>query len=294
MANYNHKQTTATDDLVVGAIANYPWKWIEPWVVSLERSGYTGKKAVIAFNNDAETIGQLLRRNFYIKHAPRANRLFQVDRFLFLWQLLRALKVRYVISTDTRDLVFQTNPSLWLERYLPPFRLNVSSECFAHRDSEWNDRGMAESFGEEVRSWMKDKLVYNAGCFAGESDMIRDLCLTIYLMTFTNPYPNPDQFALNVLIQMSPWKEMTRFTPMADGWACQGMAAFAVDPAQKDQSLAILTEKEPVVERDSYIYPANSAEPFCIVHQYDRNPHWCAPIRRKYREGATVREVQKT
>ena len=63
---------------------------------------------------------------------------------------------------------------------------------------------------------MKDKLVYNAGCFAGESDMIRDLCLTIYLMTFTNPYPNPDQFALNVLIQMSPWKEMTRFTPMAD------------------------------------------------------------------------------
>ena len=85
MANYNHKQTTASDDLVVGAIANYPWKWIEPWVVSLERSGYTGKKAVIAFNNDAETIDQLLRRNFYIKHAPRANRLFQVDRFLFLW-----------------------------------------------------------------------------------------------------------------------------------------------------------------------------------------------------------------
>ena len=153
---------------------------------------------------------------------------------------------------------------------------------------------MAESFGEEVRSWMKDKLVYNAGCFAGESDMIRDLCLTIYLMTFTNPYPNPDQFALNVLIQMSPWKEMTRFTPMADGWACQGMAAVAVDPAQKEQSLAILTEKEPVVERDSCIYPANGAEPFCIVHQYDRNPHWCAPIRRKYREGATVREVQKT
>src|SRR5947208_11149091 len=99
---------------------------------------------------------------------------------------------------------------------------------------------MAESFGEEVRSWMKDKLVYNAGCFAGESDVIRDLCLTIYLMTFTNPYPNPDQFALNELIKLSLWKEMTRFRPMADAWECQGMAPVAVVLAQKGHSLAFL------------------------------------------------------
>lgn len=71
------------DDLVVGTIAYYSWEQIEPWVISLERCGYTGKNVVIAHCLAAEVIERLVEHGFYIKNIPRHNRAIHVDRFLF-------------------------------------------------------------------------------------------------------------------------------------------------------------------------------------------------------------------
>src|SRR6266550_1782774 len=269
-------------DLVVGAVAHYPWKEIEPWVVSLERSGYTGHRAVIAYNLAPDVIERLMARNFYIKHIVRQDRLIHVDRFFFLWELLNQMEARYVIATDTRDLVFQTNPSAWLEEHLPPFRLNVSSECLAYKDEEWGNQNMLATFGPDIHAWMKDKTIYNAGSFAGEASVVRDLCLSIYLICYQNAANNPDQAALNVLINLSPWKEITRFNSMADGWACQ--AGTVADPSKMSTSRPLLKEPEPIMNTDGSIYPAGGVSPFCIVHQYDRNPAWKSFIRSKYRD----------
>jgi len=195
------------DDLVVGAIAYYSWDKIEPWVVSLERCGYTGKKAVIAHCLTAEVIERLVEHGFYIRSVAHHSRMFNVDRFFFLWQLLHEMEARYVISTDTKDLVFQTNPTSWLENNLPPHRLVVGSECIAYKDDVWNLQNMRSSYGEEVRNWMKDKTVYNSGNIAGEAKAVCDLCLNIYLMGYHNIIPfTTNQSALNVLINLSPWK----------------------------------------------------------------------------------------
>jgi len=267
-------------DLVVGAMANYSWEEIEPWVVSLEESGYTGQKAAIAYNVTPDAIERLVARDFFIKHVTRQRRVIHVDRFFYLWEILHEIEARYVIATDTRDLIFQTNPSAWLERYLPPFRLNVGSECIAHKDQAFNDEGMLATFGPEVCAWMKEKLVYNAGSFAGEASAIRDLSLNIYLLCHQNAYCNPDQFALNLLINLSPWKEITRFSSMADGWACQG--AIVANPPEMETFRPLLKEPEPILGSDGLVYPAENKSPFCIVHQYDRDPAWKAAIMRKY------------
>src|SRR5258708_37197086 len=164
-------------DLVVGAIANYRWQTIEPWVVSLERSGYMGQKAAIVHNVAPDVIDQLVARGFYVKNVAHHSRFFTVDRFFSLWQLLSETGARYVISTDTRDVVFQTNPSIWLEEHLPPFRLNVGSECLAYKDEPWNNQNMWMTYEAEVYAWMREKTVYNAGTIAGEAGTMRDLAL---------------------------------------------------------------------------------------------------------------------
>jgi len=186
-----------------------------------------------------------------------------------------------VIATDTKDLIFQTNPSTWLEEHLAPFDLTVGSECVTHKDTIFNDEGMLAAFGRDVHAWMKDKLVYNAGNLAGQASTVRDLCLNIYLMCRQNAYSNPDQFALNVLINLDPWKRITRFSSMADGWACQ--AANVADPVKLKTVRPYLREPEPVLRANGFIYPADSNTPFCMVHQYDRNPLWRAIIMSKYR-----------
>jgi hypothetical protein len=282
LTNNGHQVETAVNDLVVGAAAHYSWEQIEPWVVSLERSGYTGQRAVIAYNLAPDVIGRLTTRGFYIKHVVRQDRLIHVDRFFLLWQLLHEVEARYVIATDTGDLVFQTNPSTWLEEHLHPFCLNVGSESLAHKDQDFNDQGMLAAFGPDVCSWMKEKTVYNAGSVAGEAGSLRDLSLNIYLMCFQNAYSNADQFALNVLINLSPWKEITRFNSMADGWACQ--VGTVADPSRMNTFRPHLKESEPVFKTNGFIYPAGSATPFCIVHQYDRNPVWESSIRNRYRD----------
>jgi len=269
-------------DLVVGAAAHLSWNDIEPWVVSLERSGYTGQKAMIAYNLASNAMDQLTRRGFYIKHAVRQDRAIHVDRFFYMWQLLFELEARYVIATDTRDLIFQTNPSAWLEEHLPPFRLNVGSECLAYKDEEWGSKNMLATFGPSVHRWIKDETIYNAGSFAGETRLVRDFCLNIYLVSCQNRVNNPDQAALNVLVNLSPWKEITRYSRMEDGWACQ--AGTVADPSKISTLSAFLREPEPVLNARGLVCPAGSAQPFCLVHQYDRNPDWNMAIRKKYHE----------
>ena len=149
--------------------------------------------------------------------------MFNVDRFFFLWQLLHEIEAPYVISTDTRDLVFQevrdryviatetrdlvfqTNPSLWLEKHLAPFRVMVGSEGVAYKDAPESNSDMGAFFGPAVRAWMRDKIVYASESIAGEISAVRDSSLNIYLMGYHNIAPFPtDQAALNVLINLFP------------------------------------------------------------------------------------------
>lgn len=269
-------------DLVVGAAAHLSWNDLEPWVVSLERSGYTGQKAIIAYDLASDVMQRLTGRGFYIKHVVRQDRAIHVDRFFYLWELLYELDARYVIATDTRDLIFQTNPSAWLEEHLPPFRLIVGSECLAYKDEEWGSKTMLATFGPDVHRWIKNETIHNAGCFAGEARLVRDFCLNIYLMSCQNRVNLPDQQALNVLVNLSPWKGITRYSQMADGWACQ--AGTVADPAKMNRLRPFLKEAEPVLNAQGLVCPAVSAQPFCLVHQYDRNPEWNLTMKSKYHD----------
>ena len=53
-------------DLVIGAITGYNFDAIEPWVNSLERSGFDGDKAMLCYNISFDVANELTKRGFKV------------------------------------------------------------------------------------------------------------------------------------------------------------------------------------------------------------------------------------
>ena len=64
--------------------------------------------AIIAFNQDSN--GNL---------TYNSNMMVHVERFFHIYNVLKDNLYRYVITTDVKDVIFQKNPSEWLENNLP-------------------------------------------------------------------------------------------------------------------------------------------------------------------------------
>jgi len=117
-------------DIVVGCITNYGWEQIKCWVNSLDQSGFDGLKVMICYNTDYSVAEELSKRGYTIfafskndeqqrLEYTKENFNIVVDRFLhisyFLGRLSNKEQYRYVIATDVKDVVFQRNPSKWIE-----------------------------------------------------------------------------------------------------------------------------------------------------------------------------------
>ena len=49
------------NDIVIGSITGYDFDKIKPWVNSLDRSGFTGTKAMLCYNVSYETVEELVK-----------------------------------------------------------------------------------------------------------------------------------------------------------------------------------------------------------------------------------------
>ena len=53
-------------DLVIGCCTNYDWDKLKYWVNSINRCGYEGHKAMVAFNISFDTIEKLIQSGFEV------------------------------------------------------------------------------------------------------------------------------------------------------------------------------------------------------------------------------------
>lgn len=280
-------------DIVIGAITGYSFDKIEPWVNSLDRSGFDGVKAMLCYNIDYSVAEELVKRGYMILALGQDetnkklvyNKDFNivVERFLHLWYFLRKLQgdYRYVITTDVKDVVFQTNPSTWLEQNMGDKKINVACESIRYRDEEWGNHNLFKSFGPMIYEANKDNLIFNAGTLSGEFKTITDLFLNIYQWCNTTTHyieggGGPDQAALNILLNMHPYKDVTRFSMSEEGWAAQ---LGTTGPQIAGKYGAKLVEKSPILVDNTVC--TSEGNPFALVHQYDRTP-WKEIIEKKY------------
>lgn len=284
-------------DVVIGAITNYSFDKIEPWVNSLEKSGFTGDKIMVCYNIDYDTVSELVKRNFIILGFNRdeekqslvyhkENFNICLERFGHMYYFLKEAqeKYRYLIATDVRDVIFQRNPSEWLEENLGDKKINASSESIRYKDENWGRDNLKLSFSEFLYEVNKDNIIHNAGVLSGDYETMLDLFLNISLSCGASPVHvpgggGPDQAALNILLNLKPYRDITRFTSSEDGWAAQ--LGTTVDPYKLPAYGPVLTDPSPRLENGKVV--TSTGKEFTIVHQYDRIPQWKDIIEKQYR-----------
>lgn len=282
-------------DLILGSFTNYDWSKIRYWANSIDASGFKGDKGVIIYNADLTTAQRLNERGFKImafNQDPQTGNLFYngqliivVERFLhlhgFMENLLRDNDYRYVIHTDVKDVVFQRNPSEWLDANMGDARILASCESLQYQHEPWGDENVRNSF-PWIYDRMKSRPIWNCGVQAGDARTMKDLWLAIYLMSVgsqaaTKVY-NPDQAAYNVLLSMEPYSGITRFAMSEDGWACQ--AGTTIDPAKISGFKPHLLEAQPLWDGGNAT--TSKGEVHYVLHQYDRVPTWKAVVESRY------------
>lgn len=284
-------------DLIIAAASNYDWTKLQYWVNSIRKSGFEGDVAIVGTNMTKDTIDRLTKEgvilSLYGKQTENGdvvshqNGAPHVERFFYLWNFLNSTKedYRYVITTDSRDVIFQSNPSLWLENALVFHSLVASSEGMRYKNEPWGDKNLLETFGPYFHNQLKDTFINNVGVIAGDFEHVKGLLLFIFQMSVNRSIPIVDQAVYNFILNTPPFFNDTFFTTNDDGWAVNlGTSIEAVKAGSGDigarchgnaTEFAKYTmsyeDTQPTLTDDGVV-KTKDGTPSVIVHQWDRIP----------------------
>ena len=279
-------------DLIFGAADNYTWEQIRPWAKSIRDCGFTGDAVLLLYRGDVGeiakhcadldiTVLQAQIDNWAkpIEHNRRGRDTQSHQlRFFHLWQFLdgnaladpdiRAVDYyRFVITTDTRDVVFQRDPIGFLEPNLTKgvSEILAPSEGIRYCDEKWGADNVKQGFGPYIAATSQKFEIFNVGTIAGRAQAIRDLSLTLFSMGEGRFIPN-DQSAFNLLVNGD--LLTVRRVAHNEGWACQ--CGVMVDPTKIIGYRPHLLGPEPKFN-DGYAYTSTDKQ-FYLLHQYERVP----------------------
>ena len=287
-------------DLVIGAIGDYRFDQIQNWVNSLNKCGFEGDKILVSYNsNDAlikelrengievyeietdakgQKVDQFITNSGHV-NASNAHLLVHNVRFFHMWQLLKQFQTdgrtfKRIIHTDVRDVIFQTNPSDWLDMNMTT-EIVSPSESVRYWDEPWNRDNFRRSFGDiAFMNLAPNMLVSNVGTFAAKADTAIDLCLHIYLLTVGQWHT--DQPAFNVIVN-TVYKDRTQWAGTKEYWAAQ---IGALIEARSKLGDAVL-EPAPIMNEDGLVVNEDG-NAFPLLHQYERVPGWFDKLTEKY------------
>ena len=293
-------------DLIIGGASNYGWNELKCWINSIKMSGFEGDIKLVTTNVSKETVEKLSKEgiglSIYGKQQEDGSFQSQtslpphVERFFYLWDTIDSIKSNYdhIITTDTRDVIFQSNPTDWLKNNLNEKRLVASSEGLKYEDEPWGNQNLLETFGSYFHEKLKHNIIYNVGTIAGEAEAVSDLLLLVFQMSLNRPIPIVDQAAYNFLIHRRPISDNVYFANNKDSWAIQlgttleavksgkgDLGAIYGSDVSKHINYQLLYKDEQPVFDDGFICNSKG-EKYCIVHQYDRTIEWTKKIMEKY------------
>lgn len=278
-------------DIVMTAVTKYQWEDIEPFVVSLERSGYSGHKMMVVYEMKKDLMDKLVSRGWSLfvhqltdnGDATYNNLQFNicVDRFYHYWRYLEQLNepIQNVFAFDCKDVIFQKNPSnQWGDNHLA---IQCSNEGLTYKDESWGWSNINTAYGPVIAQSMKDEAIVNAGVMAGGYKYMKGLFLNIFLackgtVQHVPGGGGPDQAAYNIIS-----RDMYRtIVPDSAAWACQ--AGTTADPNKINTFRPNLLIDEPVF-KDGRVTNSLHKE-YTVVHQYDRVPEWKAHFHKEFRD----------
>ena len=261
--------------IIFGCITKYTPQDIKPYVESIEQSGFKGGKMMLVYDVPQETIDYLKSKGWDLYGGELQQHII-LQRFRDAYKLLERFEEQTIIWTDVKDVIFQKDPTKWLEQNMKK-EILAFSECITFKDDSWAVVNAGTSFPMEWE-WLQDKTSYCAGTIVGKGYALKDLFIEIYRwsLTTSNPQQLSDQAAFNVLINLNHFKENVQFVDQEQGFVTQLGTVFI----KKDHFGNKLLEPTPIYKDGEFFNSQN--EKFVIVHQYDRNPQIKETIYKKY------------
>ena len=260
---------------IVGCITKYGINDIKPYVESIKESGFNGEKVMLVYDVSNEVIEYLHKNNWILVQSELQEHII-LQRFRDMYAFLHQYNTDVIIWTDVKDVIFQKNPTEWLNKNIKEDIL-AFSECVRLKDDPWACVNSGTTFPMEWQFGMKEQISYCAGTIVGKKEAIRDLFIDIYRWSKTtaNPEQLSDQAAYNILLRLDHYKHSVDFVEQERGFVTQLGTVW-----MKQNELPI-TEPTPKYLDNGKFYNQKGEE-FTIVHQYDRDPYIKKKIYERY------------
>jgi hypothetical protein len=284
---------TGADDITVCVVKNFGWDRFRVYANSLVRSGFSGTKFILADNLSDEALDNLRRLGFVIigavvhqtegyRQRPHHAKPDDWDYPAFIearhTPVIDLLKVcsesRYVIYTDMGDVVFQTNPSVWLEQHCGLDQTVAAAEGWLLKNAGSNDGWLRRANSDYVYRWLREKETLCGGTISGGTNAVLNLLTAMRYVLQNNKELIIDQSALNYVLRLSPFVEKNLIPTNQDGFIAT-VGNYLVN------SKRLWTDVSPVL-KDGIVYTPDGHMPFCVVHQYNRNKYWKESIEGRY------------
>jgi hypothetical protein len=270
----------SANDLTISVAKNSPirelnWEMFVPYVVSLIRTRFKGTKLMFVSGVSDNIRQNLESAGFMVIDFSTGSGTFGFERIKPILKFLNehAQDFRNVIWTDWPDVVFQSDPSVWLEKNLKGHRLVGSTDSVTIENGGGTDTWI-KWISLEAYEQLKEYDACCCGTIIGEAQALRDLLQKMYEMLSAD-LGLIDQGVLNFLLRTT-FKEITLFPKLEDG-CVGGLVQFL------GGRTTIWTNPHPVL-KDGIVYPAGKSEPFVLLHQHNRNLEWWNAISRRYTE----------
>ena len=154
-------------DLVAGYARGYDAEQIRPFLKSLRQSGYEGKILLFANGGAAK---EAIKWDVEIRQAVKPKIKVHSARFLCLEEELREYSCEGIFLSDTRDVIFQKNPS----SFLPSEGLHVFEEdaSISLASCPYNSLWIELGYGKEILKQIGSYPISCVGTTCGDKTSI--------------------------------------------------------------------------------------------------------------------------
>lgn len=256
------------ESVVIGAVDGYEWKQIQTWWRSIKLTGYSGQIHLLVYECSDETLAELRDHGVCVHRCEKEHGQVVVDRFKDLSRISNSIPTDvWCICTDVNDLVFQVDPSEYLNMIgYENYEIIVASEGILHKGNQWVRQNAIASLPDYWQT-MSNKQLYNAGSFAIKAQILEELGKNVFALCMTNPgAKNHDQFALNILLQNNPvFMNWTWFERVSGTWCFNGASSIFAKPADAENYMDTL----PIIKNGLCYNP--NGELYYMFHHWNRN-----------------------
>jgi len=152
-------------DLVAGYARGYNAEQIRPFLKSLRDTGYEGDILLFA---DGDAAKEAEKWDVEIHPVPKLRIKVHSDRFLCLEEVIKKQPCEGVFLADTRDVIFQKNPSNNLPSHWPTIHAFEEDESMSLGSCPYNSKWIKIGYGEDMLKELSGHPISCVGTISGD------------------------------------------------------------------------------------------------------------------------------